>query len=178
MGFSRYYESFPQEYFGLYLDNDYYCGNILDCAFAFWVRRSIDGTSQEFRLGLEKLLTVYDPDFLEDRKKKQTGRPDKVQDGPLAIQDRILENFLKDFIDRVEQHDWELALTFFSPENFQMQTEIGIGRAQYLAERHGSELRGQQTYPQARRQWRIRQSEFNRQLQNHRNRDSGQFGIL
>ena len=137
LGFGHYYESFPKDYFGLYLDDDYYVGNILDCAFAFWVRRSIDGTSREFRLGLEKLLTVYDRDFLEDRKKKQTGGQARTRNEPLVIQDRILEKFLGDFIDRVEQHDWELALTFFSPENFQMQTEIGIGRAQYLAEGMG-----------------------------------------
>ena len=38
-------------------------GNVVKTCVAFWIRRSIDGTDDEFYEGLEKLLKVYDRDF-------------------------------------------------------------------------------------------------------------------
>jgi len=39
-------------------------GNVVKTCVAFWIRRSMDGTDDEFYAGLEKLLKVYDGDFL------------------------------------------------------------------------------------------------------------------
>ncbi len=39
-------------------------GNMVKTCVAFWIRRSIDGTSDEFNEGLELLLKTYDGDFL------------------------------------------------------------------------------------------------------------------
>ena len=43
-------------------------GNVVKTAVAFWIRRSIDGTSEEFYKGLDKLLNTYDKDFLESQR--------------------------------------------------------------------------------------------------------------
>lgn len=40
-------------------------GNVVKTCVAFWIRRSLDGTAGEFYTGLEKLLAVYDGDFLK-----------------------------------------------------------------------------------------------------------------
>ena len=40
-------------------------GNVVKTCVAFWIRRSIDGTDDEFYAGLEKLLNVYDRAFLK-----------------------------------------------------------------------------------------------------------------
>jgi hypothetical protein len=39
-------------------------GNVVKTCVAFWIRRTIDGTAQEFNEGLESLLRAYDGDFL------------------------------------------------------------------------------------------------------------------
>lgn len=39
-------------------------GNLGAQAIAFWLRRSMDGTSEDFQEGLRKLLTAYDREFL------------------------------------------------------------------------------------------------------------------
>lgn len=39
-------------------------GNVVKTCVAFWIRRSIDGTDDEFYSGLERLLKVYDGAFL------------------------------------------------------------------------------------------------------------------
>lgn len=41
-------------------------GNVVKTCVAFWIRRSIDGTADEFYTGLEKLLKTYDGRFLWD----------------------------------------------------------------------------------------------------------------
>ncbi len=41
-------------------------GNVVKTCVAFWIRRSIDGTAEEFYTGLEKLLKTYDGRFLRD----------------------------------------------------------------------------------------------------------------
>jgi len=41
-----------------------YEGNVVKGAVAFWIRRNIDGTIEQFVEGLEKLLGVYDDEFL------------------------------------------------------------------------------------------------------------------
>jgi hypothetical protein len=43
-------------------------GNVVKTAVAFWIRRSIDGSDEEFFKGLLKLMKTYDRSFL-DRKK-------------------------------------------------------------------------------------------------------------
>ncbi len=40
-------------------------GNVVKTCVAFWIRRSIDGTDDEFYAGLEKLLRIYDGNFLK-----------------------------------------------------------------------------------------------------------------
>lgn len=53
-------------------------GNVVKTCVAFWIRRSIDGTAEDFFNGLEKLLRTYDGTFLasggtvEDREGKNT----------------------------------------------------------------------------------------------------------
>ncbi len=39
-------------------------GNVVKTCVAFWIRRSIDGTAEEFYTGLEKLMKAYDGGFL------------------------------------------------------------------------------------------------------------------
>lgn len=41
-------------------------GNVVKTCVAFWIRRSIDGTADEFYAGLEKLLKNYDGGFLAE----------------------------------------------------------------------------------------------------------------
>jgi len=40
-------------------------GNVVKTCIAFWIRRSIDGTSADFFAGLRRLLAAYDAAFLE-----------------------------------------------------------------------------------------------------------------
>jgi hypothetical protein len=40
-------------------------GNVVKTCVAFWIRRSIDGTADEFYAGLKKLLKAYDDEFLK-----------------------------------------------------------------------------------------------------------------
>src|SRR5690554_17482 len=41
-----------------------YDGNVVKSAVGFWIRRSIDGTADEFARGLEQLLALYDPSMV------------------------------------------------------------------------------------------------------------------
>lgn len=41
-----------------------YSGNVVKTAVAFWLRRHMDGTADEFYEGLEELISVYDEKFL------------------------------------------------------------------------------------------------------------------
>jgi len=40
-------------------------GNVVKTCIAFWIRRTIDGTANEFYKGLLKLLKTYDPGLLK-----------------------------------------------------------------------------------------------------------------
>jgi hypothetical protein len=40
-----------------------YSGNVVKTAVAFWIRRNIDGTAEEFFKGLSLLVDTYDPEF-------------------------------------------------------------------------------------------------------------------
>jgi hypothetical protein len=42
-----------------------YSGNVVKTCIAFWIRRTIDGTADEFYRGLLKLLKTYDPGLLK-----------------------------------------------------------------------------------------------------------------
>ncbi len=42
-----------------------YSGNVVKTCIAFWMRRTIDGTADEFSRGLLKLLKTYDPGLLD-----------------------------------------------------------------------------------------------------------------
>ncbi len=50
-------------------DHDWYEVNV---AHGFWVRRSIDGTIDEFRIVLARLLKTYDPNFLKELTKRDS----------------------------------------------------------------------------------------------------------
>jgi hypothetical protein len=41
-------------------------GNVVKTSVAFWIRRSADGTAEEFYNGLEKLMKAYDGEFLKN----------------------------------------------------------------------------------------------------------------
>lgn len=41
-----------------------FSGNVVKTAVAFWLRRHIDGTAEEFFAGLEEMISIYDEDFL------------------------------------------------------------------------------------------------------------------
>ena len=41
-----------------------YSGNVTKTCVGFWIRRSLDGTDEEFYRGLTRLLTTYDPESL------------------------------------------------------------------------------------------------------------------
>lgn len=47
-------------------DGHVYNGNVVKSAVGFWLRRRIDGTADDFKDGLRKLLELYDEDFLND----------------------------------------------------------------------------------------------------------------
>lgn len=56
-------------------------GNVVKTCVAFWIRRSIDGTADEFYTGLEKLLQAYDGTFLTGFSGRSNGsRNDDNQD--------------------------------------------------------------------------------------------------
>ena len=46
-----------------------YSGNVVKTCIAFWIRRTIDGTADEFSQGLYKLLKAYDPGLLKPARK-------------------------------------------------------------------------------------------------------------
>ena len=53
------------EYFYKHGFDGGYSGNVVKTCIAFWIRRTIDGTADEFYRGLLKLLKTYDPGLLE-----------------------------------------------------------------------------------------------------------------
>jgi hypothetical protein len=54
------------EYFYKHGFDGGYSGNVVKTCIAFWMRRTIDGTADEFYKGLHKLLKTYDPGLLDD----------------------------------------------------------------------------------------------------------------
>ncbi|MCV6636449.1 hypothetical protein [Candidatus Albibeggiatoa sp. nov. NOAA] len=64
-----YYEKF-YDFADLYESG--YNGNVVKGAVAFWIRRNVDGTIDQFVAGLEKLLSTYDAGFLNQAKPAQS----------------------------------------------------------------------------------------------------------
>ena len=116
---------------------DFYWGNVTGCAVAFWLRRHIDGTDGEFFKGLKKLMLAHDPTFFEAAVNVAPVKPQARKLGErvrLRTNDNILVKFLDGLTSAVEQHEWDLVLTMFAPENYRAQLEIGIGPIQYMIE--------------------------------------------
>lgn len=72
--YERYYSFMDDSFFKRQNDSNYYSdggynGNVVKTATAFWIRRSIDGTDGEFFQGLQKLLYLYDKDFVQNYRK-------------------------------------------------------------------------------------------------------------
>lgn len=133
-----------------FVDDDFYYGNVTGCAVAFWIRRNADGTHEEFAKGLSRLVSIHDPDFFASWQKMAASNGGKQQGAErvqIASEDRMLLKFLDEFTNAVEKHDWEMVLTFFSPENFRQQQEIGIGKVQYIEEGLGLGMVDNQLVP-------------------------------
>ncbi|MCB1189712.1 MAG: SH3 domain-containing protein [Leptospiraceae bacterium] len=67
--YEKYYSFMDEGFFTNQNKNGYYAnggydGNVVKTATAFWIRRHIDGTAEEFYKGLFKLLNLYDADFI------------------------------------------------------------------------------------------------------------------
>ena len=56
------------EGFSYFYEHDFaagFDGNVVKSCTAFWIRRSIDGTDDEFYAGLETLIRTYDPELYQ-----------------------------------------------------------------------------------------------------------------
>jgi hypothetical protein len=63
-------QTLPEYYYEKYYDfadlhQTGYDGNVVKTCVAFWLRRFIDGTADEFFTGLQRLLQIYDIEFVE-----------------------------------------------------------------------------------------------------------------
>ncbi|MEW5725665.1 MAG: hypothetical protein AB1896_21325, partial [Thermodesulfobacteriota bacterium] len=121
-----------------YLAGDYYYGNVIGCAVGFWIRRQVDGTIEDFGRGLEKLLEAYDQEFHQGAADFSTTVPPAEAPAGrrilFAVEDRLMLDFLSDLTQAVEAHEWPRVLTFFAPENYQAQMDLGLGPPQYIEE--------------------------------------------
>ncbi|MFH1092252.1 MAG: hypothetical protein V1742_11860 [Pseudomonadota bacterium] len=62
--FTKYYDFLEEEAYQKHYGPDAYLKNVVGCAVAFWIRRQVDGTAEEFFRGLTKLIKTYDAGFL------------------------------------------------------------------------------------------------------------------
>lgn len=135
--YTAYDNALPDVIYDEWLDGDYYYGNVVGASVGFWIRRHVDGTIDEFAKGLDKLIKVHDPNFIVTGS-KTGGQAQKVQKPgdrvAVEVQDQALRKFLLDLTAYIEKHDWKMVLTFFAPENYRVQKDMGLDDAQYIEE--------------------------------------------
>lgn len=76
-------------------------------------------------------LTLFAPQANSDSSLLSDDATNAIQ---FPVNDRILERYLLSLEQAVESHNWQVVLTLFGEENFQMQRSIGIRAPQYIEE--------------------------------------------
>ena len=66
----KFQEETTESEYSDYDDNDEYDGNVVNTAAAFWIRRFLDGTAEDFYRGLTALIEIYDTDYTKTAKLK------------------------------------------------------------------------------------------------------------
>ena len=132
----QYHDYLGKDVFPLFLDYNLYYYNVISAAVAFWIRHHVDGTGDEFATGLENLLKTYDTKFLASAQSTGSEPPEDESEIQIRFEpaDSMMTRFLTDLARGIETHDWDLVLTFFDPENFKAQIDMGIKPPQYIEE--------------------------------------------